>query len=228
MDLGVFVCENSEDIKNSLSFPESPVRNVFADWEVGSKRYDRWYGYDNDFKISGRPGVLSWDKNNEDKTLLIQSLNTEDFTFCVTPYETNKYDITLSVRSNKTDNDVFGIVASYVEDENGRPHILSFCRNREPSRPYFYCMYDKVDGVCLSSNLIETSSNWNIFSSGVLIRVIRDGSKISAITGDPLSSGTPELNYNSSYRIEVDLSSTDRPYLNVFNKPGKIGVHNFS
>lgn len=257
MDLNVFVCENNDDLNDVINFPNiTMTRNMFADWEIGSFYRDKWYGYDNDFGGSDllTKGYANWERLDSNPKIIKQKINTGDYTFCTTPYATDNFDITLSVKSTNDDDDMFGIVASYIEDENGRPHTLTFLRHGgHQASTYlgndglytFACLCDRK--ICAKLGTEETSANWNdTYPGGVAMRVIRDGNKLSAITGEPVSNGyTASLNYDDPiYRIELDLEKlTISPgqsdkvkidsdaisNLTLFkDKPGKIGVYNFS
>lgn len=264
MDLNVFVCEDENDVLSVKSFPNIPMtRNMFADWEIGACTENngiKWYGYDNDFLGGGsdglaRPGFAKWERLSSSPTIITQRTNPSEHTFCTTPYATNKFDITLSAKSTSNDdNDTFGIVASYIEDDNGTPHTLIFaCHGGDTvgylnNKPHhFACFYDNFFKICISKKTdINDNIIWKNYSQGILMRVIRDGNKLSAITGEPSDTSKPEINYNDDkYRIEIDLkklsvipsSSTDDiavyddniKGLSIFrDKPGKIGVYNFS
>jgi len=155
-------------------------------------------------------------------------------TAALTVFDDPYLNFTFSVRATSTsaDNDRMGVVIAAMEDANGRMHTISAVRNQDTAGWTWRIYYNfrqtgsKVlaEGTDLLPRVTSASNpngNWNHFSKGTVIRVVRNGNLISAYSSPPDGE-----NWLESSRLSINLE--DDSLLHKFFGAQRFGLVSFS
>lgn len=228
---GMIVTNEAEmnDCKTELpSFEE-----VFNSWRA----YSHLNGVDNAVESE----LAAW-VYDESLDTIRMPMNSTSVTGYVSPKTYSKYDITVRLYSNDSDDDQMGIVGAFAVDSEGKEHTLTFiaspynnsgkvkwcckvdhCVYEIPTTTYNqFILADKTSTVTGSSS---QSNGWNKYSKGITVNVKRDGNVFTA-TCSQFNSTT--LDPNTTMVVDLDALSDTHPVLNVFKGSAAWGYMSMS
>lgn len=208
-------------------------KEVFESW----RPYSHLNGNDN----ASESELAAW-VYDESLDTIKMPMNSTTVTGYVSPKTYSKYDITVRLYSDDSDDDQMGIVGAFAVDSEGKEHTLTFIAS-----PYNntgavkwcckvdHCVYDLtstsydeimlMDKTSTVAGASSTGSSWKAMGVGITINVKREGNVFTA-TCSQFKSTT--LDPNTTMVIDLDALSATYPVLNVFKGSAAWGYMSMS
>ena len=169
-------------------------------------------------------------------------LNSTTITGYVSPKTYSKYDITVRLYSDDSDDDQMGIVGAFAVDTEGKEHTLTFiCSPYNNSGAVKWCckvdhsVYELTNTTYNEIMLADktstvTGSNtsnvgWDKYPNGITVNIKREGNVFTA-TCSQFNSTT--LDPNTTMVVDLDVLSNTYPVLNVFKGSAAWGYMSMS
>ena len=223
----------SEDEMNECKSELPSFKEVFESW----KAYSHLNGADN----ASNSELAAWVYDEALDTIRMP-LNSTTITGYVSPKTYSKYDITVRLYSDDSDDDQMGIVGAFAVDTEGKEHTLTFiCSPYNNSGTVKWCckvdhsvyeltstsyneimLVDKTSTVAGSN---KANVGWNKYPNGITVNVKRDGNVFTA-TCSQFNSTT--LDPNTTMVVDLDVLSATYPVLNVFKGSAAWGYMSMS
>ena len=223
----------SEDEMNECKSELPSFKEVFESWRA----YSHLNGADN----ASNNELAAW-VYDESLDTIRMPLNSTTITGYVSPKTYSKYDITVRLYSDDSDDDQMGIVGAFAVDTEGKEHTLTFiCSPYNNSGTVKWCckvdhnvyeltstayneimLVDKTSTVAGSS---KANVGWNKYPNGITVNVKRDGNVFTA-TCSQFNSTT--LDPNTTMVVDLDALSATYPVLNVFKGSAAWGYMSMS
>ena len=208
-------------------------KEVFESW----KAYSHLNGADN----ASSEELSAW-VYDETLDTIRMPLNSTTITGYVSPKTYSKYDITVRLYSDDSDDDQMGIVGAYAVDTEGKEHTLTFiCSPYNNSGAVKWCckvdhsvyeltnttyneimLADKTSTVAGSN---KPSVGWDKYPNGITVNIKREGNVFTA-TCSQFNSTT--LDPNTTMVVDLDALSATYPVLNVFKGSAAWGYMSMS
>lgn len=223
----------SEDEMNECKSELPSFKEVFESW----KAYSHLNGADN----ASNDELAAW-VYDESLDTIRMPLNSSTITGYVSPKTYSKYDITVRLYSDDSDDDQMGIVGAFAVDTEGKEHTLTFiCSPYNNSGTVKWCCkvdhsvyeltstsYNEIMLVDKTSTV--TGSNkpnvgWNKYPNGITVNIKREGNVFTA-TCSQFNSTT--LDPNTTMVVDLDALSNTYPVLNVFKGSAAWGYMSMS
>lgn len=208
-------------------------KEVFESW----KAYSHLNGADN----ASSSELSAW-VYDETLDTIRMPLNSTTITGYVSPKTYSKYDITVRLYSDDSDDDQMGIVGAFAVDTEGKEHTLTFiCSPYNNSGAVKWCckvdhsvyeltsttyneimLADKTSTVAGSN---KPNVGWNKYPNGITVNIKREGNVFTA-TCSQFNSTT--LDPNTTMVVDLDALSNTYPVLNVFKGSAAWGYMSMS
>ena len=208
-------------------------KEVFESW----RPYSHLNGTDN----ASASELAAW-VYDESLDTIRMPMNSTTVTGYVSPKTYSKYDITVRLYSDDSDDDQMGIVGAFAVDSEGKEHTLTFIAS-----PYNnsgkvkwcckvdHCVYELtstayneimiMDKTSTVAGANSSDSSWKAMGVGITINVKREGNVFTA-TCSQFKSTT--LDPNTTMVIDLDALSATYPVLNVFKGSAAWGYMSMS
>ncbi len=228
---GMIVTNTEEMDSCKVELPS--FKEVFESW----RPYSHLNGTDN----ASASELAAW-VYDESLDTIKMPMNSTTVTGYVSPKTYSKYDITVRLYSDDSDDDQMGIVGAFAVDSEGKEHTLTFIAS-----PYNntgtvkwcckvdHCVYDLtstaydeimlMDKTSTVAGASSTGSSWKAMGTGIVINVKREGNVFTA-TCSQFKSTT--LDPNTTMVIDLDALSATYPVLNVFKGSAAWGYMSMS
>lgn len=228
---GMVVTSTEEMDSCKVELPS--FKEVFESW----RPYSHLNGTDN----ASASELAAW-VYDESLDTIRMPLNSTTVTGYVSPKTYSKYDITVRLYSNDSDDDHMGIVGAFAVDSEGKEHTLTFIAS-----PYNntgavkwcckvdHCVYDLtstayneimiMDKTSTVAGSNKTNTGWNKYPNGITVNIKREGNVFTA-TCSQFNSTT--LDPNTTMVIDIDALSATYPVLNVFKGSAAWGYMSMS
>ena len=228
---GMIVTNTEEMDSCKVELPS--FKEVFESW----RPYSHLNGTDN----ASASELAAW-VYDESLDTIRMPMNSTTVTGYVSPKTYSKYDITVRLYSDDSDDDQMGIVGAFAVDSEGKEHTLTFIAS-----PYNntgkvkwcckvdHCVYDLtstaydeimlMDKTSTVAGASSTGSSWKAMGTGIVINVKREGNVFTA-TCSQFKSTT--LDPNTTMVIDLDALSATYPVLNVFKGSAAWGYMSMS
>lgn len=204
-----------------------------------SEIFNEWYRAShggNDEYPSDPSEVDSWSFDSGTNTI---SCTVNSRTFLSFISNTSYQDVVVEavVNSSAGDDDTVGVVAAFVEDNQGREHTLTVLRNAGGNGPgrfnvmYNYQQSDQQSlaqhtGTLTESPTADGGSGWSTWSEGCRLRVELVGDQLIAKTSQHSDDPNDPMDFVEEATLTVDLTSD--PVLDKFRGVKRYGYGCFS